>query len=907
MTIVTVWIAPPQEVDGQFATPWTVGPQTLSDWTLAPHLLAISTHRAARGRGEATIARLRDETIQEGTPTTAPDIALIPGLWVAICHGTGSPSGAMLLAEVDWWGRIETISAQPIAGLPDAIGTIRAVRPMHGIAGQRASGWAWRTEEDGSYGEAHNTPPTANVSTGDGPIVGNGVIVTDENVPDASMAEQMLFTRGIDELSTAAAAIWTRWRLLRHLLVYVLPGAGPDDPGSANLPLTDIDIDDNLIPLLNDPADIEVHDLRPLTIDGALDMLIPDVLGLDYDLDLREVAGSVLWRLRIRSTLTDAPVIEYPLAKAAPHNLTAEDVSTLTIDEANTIATRYDAIRIVGAPILCCITVGNADANLLQGWSSAQQTEYATPAAGGTDEEIARRRAQPDLAHVGRRFLVQGLVQPYEIRTQEEPISGPADLSTGSGYTAPIISAVPTVSDISGTAIYDYASTTTTVDDLFLLDTISATPYMPTAALATDLPILAGTTPGTEDARPAESQARPEYLTPRLWLYDDSADTWTDLLSDDEAQTPRISVGAGSLAIDISYSRQEHLLDNLTAWDGQLYPELDWRQIAVTIALESDQRLEAYIQRDDALRPDRILTIDRPDLALWIIRRGTIIGLDADGTPLRATKDHAARNDAPTIRRLAELVAAWAFRPRRQLDIHHLDAFWAPAWATIGTVIGTIDDAGYPRTYNSPIKSITRSYQGQIGTTIATEAPAAPPTTMTLAGTETGPIASPAASAPSSWDLGASPAQAIRDLSQHARRETRDHRSREVRPPRAAAPADQSYLVTVLGGNQVTVQPNDTVVNCLKKAASKPIPLAEYDPAGNPPSGIPWPDGIGYGDMIVPGVGTQRVLLAYYVGAPTTLTGTVIARTPVLVQDKVLLTDDGAPPTEVEAWVIRHV
>ena len=121
--------------------------------------------------------------------------------------------------------------------------------------------------------------------------------------------------------------------------------------------------------------------------------------------------------------------------------------------------------------------------------------------------------------------------------------------------------------------------------------------------------------------------------------------------------------------------------------------------------------------------------------------------------------------------------------------------------------------------------------------------------------------------------------------------------------------ADKAYLVTVLGGNQVTVQPNDTVVNCIKKAASKPIPLAEYDPAGNPPSGIPWPDGIGYGDMFIPGQANQRVLLAHWNGAPSTITQTLITRTSVLVSDRVRLVNDSDPNNiiDLEAWVVRHV
>ena len=121
-----------------------------------------------------------------------------------------------------------------------------------------------------------------------------------------------------------------------------------------------------------------------------------------------------------------------------------------------------------------------------------------------------------------------------------------------------------------------------------------------------------------------------------------------------------------------------------------------------------------------------------------------------------------------------------------------------------------------------------------------------------------------------------------------------------------AAPAAPVYLVTVLGGNESVVPPDDTVVRGIKKPASKPIPLAVYDPSPATPAGLPWPDGIGYGNMVIAG-STQRVLLAYYDGAPTTLTGTVISGTPVAVSEKVLLTDGGDPAIEVEAWVVRHV
>ena len=121
-----------------------------------------------------------------------------------------------------------------------------------------------------------------------------------------------------------------------------------------------------------------------------------------------------------------------------------------------------------------------------------------------------------------------------------------------------------------------------------------------------------------------------------------------------------------------------------------------------------------------------------------------------------------------------------------------------------------------------------------------------------------------------------------------------------------AVTAAPVYLVTVLGGNESVVPPDDTVVRGIKKAASKPIPLAVYDPSPATPVGLPWPDGIGYGNMVIAG-STQRVVLAYYDGAPTTLTGTVISGTPVAVSEKVLLTDGGDPAIEVEAWVVRHV
>ena len=902
MTIVTVWIAPPQETGDDLSTPWTVGPQLIANWQQAPHLLAISTHRSSRARGEATIARLRDTTTQQGATVTAPDIPLIPGLWIAVCHGQGNDDGSIIPAEIDWWGAIESITAQPIAGLPDAIGTIRAHRPLQAIAGQRCRGWAWRPDPDTAYGNAHNTPPTANVSTRDGIIVGNALPTTDDNVADNSMQAQHLFARGIDELSNNRDNIWTRWRLLRHLLTYVLPGAPPIDLADAALPPTDIAIDADLIPLLDDTDDVEVYDLRPLTIDGALDQLVPEVLGLDYDLDLRTVGTDLHWTLRIFSTLAEAATADHPDAYQDPTNLAASDLVDVLIDEATTQATHYDAIRIDGAPIIWCFTVGGADYNLRPGWSDAQQTEYATPAAGGTDRELTRRRAQPDLEHVGRRFLIQGVVVPYDIRTQEEPITGLADLSTGSGYAKPVIAAVPLVSAVSGTTIFSYRPPVAATG-LFALDETSAVPYLPTAALSADLPILTGTLPGEPDLRPAEAKARPEYLPTVLLHYDEASTTWTNLLADDAAQTPRLQVGAGGLSLDIRYSRQEYLLGNLDAWDGQLFPELDWRGLVATIAVESDQRLTATRARVPGAKTLRTLVIDRPDLALWCIRRGTILGLDDDGTPLRATWDHAARNDTPAIERLADLVAAWAFRPRRRLQIHHLSPLHAPAWAQIGTVIGTANDAGQLRTYNSPIKSITRSYQGRRGTTIATEAPLTPPTMRSPlsagGGTTTAP-ASPTASGPAPWDLGATPPQALAAHRTESRRQSRDDRQRLILPPRGGEGAlTTPRLVRIVGGQ------GTGATSRINRPATKPEAAAVYDPAT--PYGLPWPDGIGYGDMLNANGTTTRVLLALWADAPTTIATAVINNTVVAVTETTQLLDPAGVLDPQTAWIPRHV
>jgi hypothetical protein len=96
----------------------------------------------------------------------------------------------------------------------------------------------------------------------------------------------------------------------------------------------------------------------------------------------------------------------------------------------------------------------------------------------------------------------------------------------------------------------------------------------------------------------------------------------------------------------------------------------------------------------------------------------------------------------------------------------------------------------------------------------------------------------------------------------------------------------------------------------LARPTTQPTALAEYDLAGDPspsspPAGLPWPNGIGWGTMLRPDGRTQRVLLALWADAPTTIATSIYAGTVVAVSQTIAIEGAGLDPQTM--WIPRHV
>ena len=113
-------------------------------------------------------------------------------------------------------------------------------------------------------------------------------------------------------------------------------------------------------------------------------------------------------------------------------------------------------------------------------------------------------------------------------------------------------------------------------------------------------------------------------------------------------------------------------------------------------------------------------------------------------------------------------------------------------------------------------------------------------------------------------------------------------------PVTAPAP----LLIRVAGGNGAD---DDRLI----RAATKPDATAVYDPAN--PTGLPWPNGIGYGDRLNADGTTTRVLLAHWNGAPSTITTAIAQNTVVSVSEQTMIEDPMEVLDPQPAWIVRHV
>jgi hypothetical protein len=608
-------------------------------WVKRDRLIAIGRRNTTSSKGNARFRLLR-LTRQDGVAAVADTYEPMAGEWIAIVEGA-----TFAVASIKWWGFIDRIEREHRADADDHVGTVAALEVGHLLDRLRPRGWQRGT---GLPSPAHiaeiEHPPTWNRTDGGGKIVG-----TTTTCP---VTGKQVFEYRLDRADSSTA---TRQQLADHLLTWCLPLCLPTitrSGPSATLP-------------------VDVLDCRNATLCGALDICFPADLGLRWRIAL-STDGSY-WRLLV-----------YEWATPSTRAVVADDVVSVETTESDGAV--YDEVVVEGGRIVFMATMEFASGySGAKAWTSTEQTAFLTGGDTGFGQTARdKTRAARAKSAAFQRFGLSAYLNT----------GGHLELSTEPGVSAPpgdyYFFPRVTFTDEYGawTLDHDYQHDPLWTDARFLRNL----PWERPADLA------GGST----------TKRQPEYLPPQAFTFDGT--TWTDLLA------PRERQPAWSLAVEdrgpwvwLKHATPELLAKaewtSAAKWAGidpTTHPRgLEWSDLLLTVALESDQRLSETRSRSgisaDYIR--RRFVLRRDDLQAWFVHRGTAVGVSNTGTVQRVGTgaDLCPRNDYPKLYALADRLEDYLLVDRRSARIvgkagavltSHLGSA-----ISLGTLIKSIEEA----------------------------------------------------------------------------------------------------------------------------------------------------------------------------------------------------------------------
>lgn len=754
-----VWVMKPVAAKPQIDPPSYSFPWTWNNFIEHKRLI-VTRHASMPGAMGSADFKLLRNTIDDNWklakhPFTWDETAnpLVPGMYVVVTAGTLSqvaPAGTIDYTKVVWFGFIDQVDGDQLTGTTELVGSVSALEVGHLLDRIQARGWA-RSGGNPSTADAlvMSVPDSANIGGKvDGQVIGNAILSKDNNG-----AACYLFQNDPAKCSTVAASLFTRWRLFRHFIQNCLAGtkiingvtwlsacfdgSQADDPAG-----------NTIAGYLNKTAIPEVFKLRNQTCKGILDLLIPRPYGFGWTIGLSSGGnGIVSWRIVVYTLNESGYGLPSFTSYATPIDLGALPV--LNWHRHSSSVDVPDEIIVEGNQIIFGVTGSVLDGNLDRGWTAAQETLYRAGASSAPGyaaltvaEQLQRNRSlrnSPALSDVFTRYTIlggSGQSVPMDLRRKtSEP-------GTGRGDDQPMCPDA-TWDDNAGAFVFN--------------SSISRAPYLPTATLATTLPWIDGFLSNGTDSRPAYQIPWPAFARPKLFYYDPSKATgkqWTDLLARGGATScPGLDISDRGAALKVTFDAPERMgygtivqgvdaiYDTGTAVSSLPWVEgvdgFDWRKVAVTFGIPSDQRISYRIRRpgiinDSDVRNSYKITDDKYNL--WIMHRGSILGLQADGTPDRVNgfgPDYSVvvRNDFPALVAHANRLASFMFRRRRGFVYTGMRP--DQAWAGVGWAISTVTDGASVVTYNTVVERVECTYGEHPRLTIEADLPSTP----TLSGT----------------------------------------------------------------------------------------------------------------------------------------------------------------------------
>ena len=761
--LVKVWVLP-AGYGGSF--PWSL------NFIEEPRLIPLNATKGIRGSGSATFKLLRSYRDDGAGLTNMPGNVVI-GAYCCITIGTALFS----FANVVWWGAIQTIQSIEFSGGIDTSGTVTASGIGHIIDGTTTNLLA-QAASGGAPTFLYN-PPSFNLSTDAGEIIGNKVI-------DASGTPVFAST------SAACGTFWSRSDGLSHILTFSPPDSVPAITLATSAGLTTY-LSDTTVP--------EIFEPRGQTLGNLFDLFINRANGFSWDVYPNSGGGWTLYAFATNDNLSSFDPL-YPAQTPIDVDVTGSQVIEVGFSQSSD--DQIDSVTVDGAPIVFCASVSNADGNLDLGWNTTQETAYRAGASAMASYATLTPVQKAELNQQVREGA--SIRDVFELLTVDltKNVSNPA--GQGASSTNPL---VPNLLYSNGVVTVDNSTT--------------ETPYMPRTRLCRTLPWQIGIKADGTDTRTAAQKAQPTYLEPRLYIYNASGSpqTYFDLMVESgygevARNAPCLSMDDRSPGIRVKFSPKEILalghwtsgvdaVCKLSMGGGStvsgLYadpsadpygrcikPEL----LVATVAYLSDQRITwtNYRPGVQAAGVRRNVTITAEHLQLWYIHAGAIIGI----SPTTGADDYVltntiTRNDWPTVKHLCDLYAAFFFRKRTAAVVKYALPGNLPGWCTIGTLLGqliernntngqtVVDVSAY-----TIVESISYDFGAMPSATIATSLPPAP--------NFGGGAVSPSMGGTLSASLGTTPSLAIQRQQQISQQIKGDKQRQATQAPKGAPASD---------------------------------------------------------------------------------------------------------------------
>lgn len=658
-----------------------------SQWSVENRLVPQRSMQTNGSVGQASFRLLRASRQDDSGAPVVSSWSPIKGQYVAITTQACSVPGA---AGSLWVGYIEDFQTITTRNVADAIGSVTA-RQLGGVLDQvpLANPRIFDLTGASADGIALLSIPTANADgLTQSEVIGNAVDAPAGVQPGGYTRRQ--WAGKAADCGTSGTNYWSRWSLIDHFIHWNY---------SPLIPTVALSAASNVQTLL-DTAAKEVFKLQGLTLKGLLDLMCGAGRGLRWYISY---SGNT-WTINILSAL-DAAVGDIPAATATAVTL-ANDVSVRLVTSG---FDQYDAVEVNGAPIVFGGTISPIDSTADKGWSSTSLTDYLSGASGATgygsltaSQQIARNRAFRKSGILGDVFTRYVVAQ-----------------DTADGFRCKNVAGVP----VAGSVQVFCPEITWIASVAAIDDSSNMCPYPPEARLLRQLPWAEGVKGDGTDIRDAEQKAKPKYLAPVALSYQILGEAdWSDLCNPPFGKWHKPSLGVDSrgpaLRVEFEYPEMLAYADwtgspAITEYDPSLttaYGASDWRFLVLTVAMQSDQRVKVASYRSGTTSATyrNPLRVSRPDINCWVMRKTTIVGLNIDGTPDEVPADTFVRNDFPVAQKLADELAAFAFRDRTGAVITITQPWSPPAWAGIAALLSTLTEpAGAPAyTLNTPVTSV---------------------------------------------------------------------------------------------------------------------------------------------------------------------------------------------------------